>query len=173
MKRAWLTVLAGLLLAIAAYLGTYYAGTARSHSLERAQSPELSWLKEEYHLSDSEFKRILQMHEAYLAGCAERCQRIDAKNADLRQLLATTNAVNPQIERVLAEAAQLRAECQKQMLQHFYDVSRTMPPEQGRRYLAWVQARTILSDTHSQMQGSAAAPHHAHHSGQDQDRPAE
>jgi hypothetical protein len=163
MKRVWLTVVAGLVLAVAAYLGTYYAGTAHSHSLEHAQSPELLWLKDEYHLGDAEFQRILQMHEAYLAGCADRCRRIDEKNADLRQLLAATNAVNPQIERVLAEAAQLRAECQKQMLQHFYDVSRTMPPEQGQRYLAWVQARTILSDTHSQMQGSAAASPHAHH----------
>jgi hypothetical protein len=37
------------------------------------------------------------------------------------------------------------------MLQHFYDVSRTMPPEQGKRYLAWVQQQTVASDSHSQM----------------------
>jgi hypothetical protein len=42
------------------------------------------------------------------------------------------------------------------MLQHFYEVSRTMPPEQGRRYLAWVQERTILADSHEEMQ-------HSHH----------
>jgi hypothetical protein len=30
------------------------------------------------------------------------------------------------------------------MLRHFYEVSRTMPPEQGRRYLAWVQERTFM-----------------------------
>jgi len=32
------------------------------------------------HLSDAEFTRISQAHEQYLAGCAERCHRIDLKN---------------------------------------------------------------------------------------------
>jgi hypothetical protein len=66
-------------------------------------------------------------------------------------LLAATNSVNPEIEKTLAEAAQLRAQCQKEMLQHFYEVSRTMPPDQGKRYLAWMQEQTILADSHSQM----------------------
>ncbi len=30
------------------------------------------------------------------------------------------------------------------MMQHFYEVSRAMPPEQGKRYLAWVQSETLL-----------------------------
>jgi hypothetical protein len=29
------------------------------------------------------------------------------------------------------------------MLEHFYKVAQTMPPEQGRRYLAWVQQETF------------------------------
>ena len=69
----------------------------------------------------------------------------------LKHLLAATNAVSPEIEKTLAEAAQLRAACQKEMLQHFYSVSRTMPADQGKRYLAWVQDQTILADSHSQM----------------------
>ena len=114
----------------------------------------MAWLKEEFHLSDAEFARVCQMHDGYLAGCAERCRSIDEKNAHLRHLLAATNTITPDIERTLGEAAQLRAECQKQMLQHFYDVSRTMPPEQGKRYLAWVQERTVLPNAHSQMHHS-------------------
>ena len=70
---------------------------------------------------------------------------------ELKRLLANTNAVTPEIQKTLAEAAQLRADCQKEMLQHFYDVSRTMPPEQGKRYLAWVQRSTVLSDSHKDM----------------------
>jgi len=70
----------------------------------------------------------------------------------LKELLASTNTVTPEIDQLLSEAAKLRAECHKQMLQHFYEVSRTMPPEQGRRYLAWVQERTILPDSHQDMQ---------------------
>ena len=108
-------------------------------------------------MSQAEFARICQMHEAYLAGCAERCHRIDMKGEELKHLLASTNTVTPEIEKTLAESALLRADCQKKMLQHFYEVSRTMPPEQGQRYLAWVQGRTILCESHSQM-------HQMHHS---------
>ena len=154
MRRAWLILTAGVIVACAAYLCSYYAGTSKNHRLETTQEPELAWLKQEFHLSDTEFARIKQMHESYVAGCAERCRRIDEKNAQLKSLLAVTNQVTPQIQAALAESAQLRAACQKEMLQHFYEVSQTMPPEQGKRYLAWVQDQTILSDTHSQMRAS-------------------
>jgi hypothetical protein len=151
MRRAWLIFVGGLLLALAAYAGFYYAGTARCTGMMRSATPELAWLKAEYHLSDAEFERICRLHEAYLAGCAERCRLIDERNAHLRHLLAATNTITPEIEQTLAQAAALRAECQKQMLQQFFEVSRTMPPGQGKRYLDWVQEQTVLSDSHSQM----------------------
>jgi hypothetical protein len=74
------------------------------------------------------------------------CRRIDAKNAELKDLLAKTNTLTPDIEKKLTEAAELRLECQKAMLKHFLEVSQTMPPEEGKRYLAWVQERTFLPD---------------------------
>jgi hypothetical protein len=151
MKRPWLILIAGLFLAVVAYSAFYYAGTAGSRNSTRGEHPELGWLKKEFRLSDTEFSRISQMHEAYLAGCAERCRLIDEKNEHLKELLSTTNFITPEIEGALSEAAQLRAECQKKMLQHFYEVSRTMPAEQGRRYLAWVQEQTIMSDSHHSM----------------------
>jgi hypothetical protein len=163
MKRPWLVLIAGLLLALLAYGVSYLVGSAPYRGLQRSPAPELAWLQQEFHLSTAEFDRISKLHEAYLAGCAERCRRIDAKNAELEQLLAATNTVTPAIEQQLQEAARLRAECQKAMLQHFYEVSRTMPPEQGRRYLAWVTART-LGSTHATMtQGPDAAADHEHH----------
>jgi hypothetical protein len=64
----------------------------------------------------------------------------------LKALLAQTNSLTPGIEKTLAEASQLRLECQKAMLRHFMEVSQTMPPPQGRRYLAWVEERTFLPD---------------------------
>jgi hypothetical protein len=151
MKRAWLIIVGGLLLAFGAYAGFYYAGMARCASMMRSATPELAWLKAEFQLSDDDFARISRMHEAYLAGCAERCRLIDEKNAHLKHLLASTNTVTPEIEQTLAEAAALRAECQKKMLEQFYEVSRTMPANQGKRYLEWVQSQTVLSDSHSQM----------------------
>jgi hypothetical protein len=151
MRRPALILVAGLAVAVLAYCGVYYAGTANCCRLAKESVPELAWLKQEFHLSDAEFKRVSDMHEAYLSGCAERCRRIDLKNEELARLLAATNNITPEIEKALAESALLRADCQKKMLQHFYDVSRTMPPEQGKRYLAWVQKQTVPSDSHSQM----------------------
>ena len=151
MRHPILILAAGLAVAVAAYCGVYYSGTANCCHMEHGKTPELAWLKQEFHLSDTEFKRITEMHEAYLSGCAERCRRIDQQNAEVARLLAATNTITPEIEKALKQSALLRADCQTKMLQHFYDVSRTMPPEEGKRYLAWVQQQTIPSDSHSQM----------------------
>jgi len=155
-KAGWV-LLAGLLIAGAAYWGTYRAGTAACHTLERSNTPELAWLKEQFHLGDAEYGRIVQMHETYLSGCAQRCRLIDAKNLQLKQLLVATNAMTLEITRALDEAAQMKAECQKQMLAHFYAVSQMMPPDQGRQYLAWVQAKTVLTDSHQGMSSGTEA----------------
>src|SRR5258708_20823350 len=151
MKRSWVILIGGIVLAVAADSSFYCICTARSHALQCCPEPELAWLKSEFHLSDAEFKRVSEMHETYLAGCAERCRLIDEKSQQLKHLLVMTNAVTPEIERLLAESAQLRAECQKKMLQQFYEISQTMPPEQGKRYLAWMQEQTVFSDTHNHM----------------------
>lgn len=151
MRRAWIILVSGLAAAALAYVCFYHLCTADARHLAHSEAPELAWLKEEFHLGDAEFKRISALHESYLAGCAERCRFIDEKNEALKVMLARTNAVTSEIQQALAEAAQLRAECQKQMLQHFYEVSQSMPPEQGRRYLAWVHERTLHTDAHGTM----------------------
>jgi len=151
MKRLLLVLVAGLAAAVLGYCGIYYAGTAKYCCPAPGSAPELAWLKQEFHLSDAEFARISAMHEQYLAGCAERCRHIDMKNRELARLLAATNTITPEIEKALADCALLRAECQKKMLEHFYTVSQTMPPDQGQRYLTWVQRKTVLSDTHTEM----------------------
>jgi hypothetical protein len=152
MKRGLAILIGGLAAGVGAYLGLYFACTVHCRVMARSPEPELAWLKEEFHVSDAEFARISQMHDSYLSGCAERCRLIDEKNQQLTALLAATNTMTPEIQKVLGEAAQLRAACQAKMLQHFYEVSKTMPPEQGKRYLEWVHAQTILSDSHKEMQ---------------------
>jgi hypothetical protein len=111
--------------------------------MEHNQHPELAWLKTEYHLTDPQFAQVVQLHDAYHPKCAELCRRIDDQNGKIQQLLAATNTVTPEIKEALGEAARLRAECESAMLQHFYEVSRAMPPEEGKRYLAWVQSETL------------------------------
>ena len=74
------------------------------------------------------------------------------RTSELQALLARNNTVTPEIEGKLSEAAQIRADCQAAMLAHFCEVSRTMPPAEGKRYLAWVSEKTLgsmqnMSDT--------------------------
>jgi hypothetical protein len=146
MRKPSLILLAGLGLALAAYLGGYFIGTLKQRALLHTETPELAWLKAEFNLSDAEFKRISDLHEAYLPGCAERCQRIDQANSELKGLLAQVDSVTPEVEKKLAAAAALRLECQKAMLNHFLAVSEAMPEAQGKRYLAWIEQQTFLPE---------------------------
>lgn len=146
MLRGFLILGLGVIAAIASYYCIYLAGTTGPRTLLHARQPELVWLKQEFKLSDAEFARVSQLHEAYLPQCRERCRLIRQMNDQLSQLLATSSGVTPAVENALAERARMRSECQAAMLKHFYEVSRTMSPEQGRRYLAWVQEQTCLRE---------------------------
>jgi hypothetical protein len=143
-KRSWLILFGGLLAGLAAYACIYLHATSVQRSMEHNTRPELAWLKQEYHLSDSQFAEVVKLHDAYKPKCAEMCRRIDEQNSKIQQLLAATNAVSPEITRALADAARLRTECETAMLQHFYETSRQMSPDQAKRYLAWVQSETLM-----------------------------
>jgi hypothetical protein len=144
MKKGAVILLMGLLLGVAGFGGFYYFGTSSCREMMREPQPELAWLKKEFKLSDAEFARISRLHAAYLPQCAARCQRIEELNQKLRQSLVPSTNVTPEIQGLLAERAKLRADCEAEMMKHFLEVSRTMPPEQGRRYLAWVEEQTSL-----------------------------
>lgn len=145
MKRYSLVII-GLVACVAAYACVYFASTKPARELKELPAPELAWLREEFNLSDSEYKRISDLHASYLPKCREMCTKIDAKNSELRRLLETSTNVTTQIQGTLNDAARLRAECQAQMLSHFYEVSRTMSPEQGKRYLTWVRSKTLAGN---------------------------
>jgi hypothetical protein len=146
MKKGVLILALGLMAAAVAYGCVYLGCTSCARNLERSNRPELAWLKDEFRLNDSEFKRVSELHAAYLPQCREMCRKIDAQNAQLQKLLATATNETPEVDAALISTAQLRSECQRMMLRHFFQVSQTMPPEQGRRYLAWVKEKALLPD---------------------------
>jgi hypothetical protein len=162
MTRGAVILAAGLIFGLCAYCGLYFAGTASHRALMQEDAPELFWLKKEFNLSDAEFRRITELHAGYLPQCAAMCQRIDAKNTELQELLSRTDGLTPEIEAKLAEAGQLRVECQKNMLRHFLEVSRSMPPSQGKRYLEWVQGMTFLPEHAKHVHGAATDATHEH-----------
>lgn len=146
MKRAMLIIVAGLLLAGVAYGCLYMTRTAQARRANAAAHPELVWLKREFGLSQQEFARIRNLHEAYLPDCARMCAKIEAANTELEALVLKTNQITLEISEKLSDIGRIRQECQTRMLSHFYAVSRSMPEEQGRRYLAQMQKLTSLSN---------------------------
>jgi hypothetical protein len=144
MRRALFILLIGLVGAVAAYCALYFHRTARHREVADTHTPELAWLRQEYHLNDTEFRRITELHENYLPRCEEMCRKIAQKNGEMKALASSTNVDSTALQLKLAEAAQLRLECQSNMLSHFIAVSKQMPPEQGRRYLQWIQEKTFL-----------------------------
>jgi len=146
MKRGLLILALGVVGAAIAYCCVYLMGTAAPRALMRSAQPELAWLKHEFNLTEAEFNRISELHAGYLPQCKERCRRIDELNENLTTVLATATQVTPEIEKMLNERAQMRAMCQAEMLKHFFAVSRTMPAEQGGRYLAWARENTCLRE---------------------------
>ncbi|MEO8426262.1 MAG: periplasmic heavy metal sensor [Verrucomicrobiota bacterium] len=143
MKRGVLILTFGLLASLIGYCCVYRANTSSARSLQRSDKPELAWLKEEFNLNDAEFKRVAELHAAYLPQCRAMCLQIDAQNTELQKLLANATNTTLEIEAALAEAGRLRSECQTMMLRHFFQVSQTMPPQQGRRYLSWVNEKAF------------------------------
>ena len=157
MKKGGIILLLGVLLGGGAFTGFYYSGTTCCRGLMKEPQPELAWLKHEFGLSDTELARISDLHSAYLPQCAARCGRLEELNTRLNHLLAATNALTPEIQELLTERAKARSDCEAEMLRHFLEVSRTMPPEQGRRYLAWAEKQTVLRPQ------SMEQAHHEHH----------
>ena len=154
MKSIIAVLIGGVLLCAVAFCGFYYSGTASHRAMLKEQTPELAWLQKEFALSDPELARIAKLHDAYQPHCKEMCRRIDEQGKKLKLLLNSTNTVTPEIEAALMESARLRAECQRDMLQHFFEVSRTMPPAQGKRYLQWISERTFMP-SHGEMSTAA------------------
>ena len=163
MNRSLIIVLAALVLGVALFGGSYFAGQRACVMTLSNPADDLAWLRTEFRLGDAEMARIQQLHEGYLPKCAEMCAKIAAKKAELEAALAGTTNVSPVAQQKLAEVAALRAQCQAHMLQHFTDVSRTMPPEQGRRYLAEMQRLTLGFHEQTEQSMSQSAGHEHHH----------
>lgn len=158
MKRPLIIFLLGIALAVGGYCAVYLSKTSSARSMGAEGNPELAWLRREFGLGDAEFERIRELHEGYLPQCAAMCAKIAKANEELEGLVTQTNTVTPEINGKLAEIGRLRQECQSQMLSHFYAVSQSMPPEQGRRYMSEMQKLTSLSN----MRDHSVSAHREH-----------
>jgi len=163
MNRPLLTLIGALALGAAIFAGAYFASQRTTVMCCTKPADDLNWLRLEFHLSDGEMARIRELHEGYLPKCAEMCAKIAAKKGELESLVGTSTNLNAEAQAKLKEIADLRAQCQAQMLQHFVTVSQAMPPEQGRRYLAEMKRLTLSTNELMEQSMSGAAGHeHSH-----------
>jgi hypothetical protein len=145
MKRPLIIVICMLLAGGALFASSYLLGRHVCVACSARQNDNLDWLRQEFHLSDADMTRIYALHDGYMPKCADMCGRIAAKKQELDEALASATNVTATAKQKLAELAVLRSQCQAQMLEHFIEVSREMPPEEGRRYLEEMERLTIGS----------------------------
>ena len=143
MNRSLVILLGALALGTAIFAGSYFTAQRATVMCCVKPADELSWLRDEFQLSDPDMARIRELHEAYLPQCAEMCAKIAAKKNELDSVLGNGTNLTAAAQAKLGDIAELRAQCQAQMLQHFITVSQAMPPEQGRRYLAEMKRLTL------------------------------
>jgi hypothetical protein len=143
MKRSLLILIVVLLAGTALFGASYVMGRRVCQACVTRSTDNLDWLRQEFNLSDAEMARVRELHESYLPKCAEMCAQIAAKKAELDQALAGATNISATAQQKLTELAVLRSQCQAQMLGHFMRVSQSMPPEQGRRYLAEMERLTV------------------------------
>ena len=155
MNRPLVILLGALVLGAAIFTGSYFAGQ-RACANMMGDKDDLSWLQNEFHLGSAEMARVRQLHEGYLPQCMKMCAKIAAKKDEIAAALANGTNVTAEVQMKLTELGELRAQCQAQMLQHFVDVSRAMPPEEGRRYLAEMERITIGFDGDEQTMSPSA-----------------
>lgn len=154
MKRLyWLIIIPAL--AAAAYFATRqmrHPGSMQAHPVPVAEEMAmpatakdgLLWLKTEFKLSDVDYDRISNLHDAYLPGCMERCREIARVRRELFALIQENKTVTQELKAKLEESGHQRAECSAMMLAHFYEVAAAMPPPAAKRYLEWVTSQTLM-----------------------------
>jgi len=162
MNRSLIIVLGALALGVAVFAGSYFAGQQACVASMTRSANDLSWLRDEFHLSDADLARVRQLHEGYQPKCAEMCALIAAKKAEVQAALTDGTNVTAEAQKKLIELGELRGQCQAQMLQHFIAVSQAMPPEQGRRYLAEMKRLTLGFHEEIEQSMTPAAGHEHH-----------
>ena len=159
MKRSLIIIICVLLAGVALFGSSFFAGRHLCSACYAKSNDSLDWLRQEFHLSDADMARVRALHEGYMPKCAEMCAQIASKKQELDQALAGATNVSPAVEQKLRELAVLRSQCQAQMLEHFIQVSQSMPPQEGRRYLAEMERLTITAHEQTEQTMSDHAGH--------------
>lgn len=149
MNRSILILLIAAASALAGYALYFNSATAPAKAMLREPAGELTWLRQEFRLSDAQFEHIAKMHRDYAPQCAAMCEKIARNNERLDALIRANSTPTPEVRAALHDCAVVQEECRQAMLGHVYAVSREMSPDQGHRYLEMMKARLIEGGMHA------------------------
>lgn len=98
----------------------------------------MEWLRTDFHLTDTQFASIRDLHNSYAGSCEEHCRMIqDATKA--RNALKAAQGADPAAMIAAEQKIQeLRAHCETAITRHVRQVAALMSAEDGQRYLALV-----------------------------------
>lgn len=138
MTRALFILFLGLVAGALAFygmrVGTQRVGVTIAHD-GNSRLPELEWLRQELKLTDEQFAKVAEVHEAYRPTCEALCRKVMATHVRIKELASPSKPVSPELEAALTEHALLHVECQKAMLNHLHQTASLMSPEQAQKYL--------------------------------------
>lgn len=135
MKRSILIMVIAALAGVAAFCLTRSQKLTGHHNVMLDSMPELSWVKSELKLTDSQFAKVSELHTAYRPKCMEMCGRIAAAHEKMDELIRENPQITPELARSIQEHAAIHAECQQAMLHHIFQTAGVMDRDQAALYL--------------------------------------
>jgi len=111
------------------------------------------FMRGELKLTDEQAAQWTPLREEFQANLARLRPALQAKRAELVQLVAAPQPDRARIDAVAAEIQALQAELQKECIQHLLHEKKILTPEQQRKFLDAVRARLLEDES-----ASAAKP---------------
>jgi len=130
-----------LILAIALLAGVIAFCVVRSQKMARTggnlldSMPELTWVRTDLKLTDTQFAKVSELHAAYRPKCMEMCRRISEAHQKMEAVSRMDRKLTPELEAAIREHAGIHAECQQAMLKHLYETAAVLDANQASRYL--------------------------------------
>jgi len=106
------------------------------------------FMRRELKLTDEQAAQWTPLREKFQANLARLRPALQAKRAELVQLVAAPEPDRARIDAVAAEIQALQAELQKECIQHLLHEKKILTPEQQRKFLETIRARLLDSESH-------------------------
>jgi len=98
----------------------------------------MEWLRADFHLTDTQFASIRELHNSYAGTCEEHCRMIQEATKTRNALKAASGADPDAMLSAEQKIQELRAHCETAITRHVKQVAALMSSEDGQRYLAMV-----------------------------------